>query len=774
MPTPAFAEEKKPDAPTPAPVVEPEADKKKAPLSEDALIPPENKKDGGAGKKDEKADKKPAKEEVTEKEAERRKAVVAKWEQCLGKWLGGPLSALVLEHVSLDALNGYVDQGLKAAGPALGGALNSGLKGKTKPQAGDQEKALKAYSDALSGAMTGLVEQWMASPGGQKVLKSISNFIQGNPGWTMGIVGTALIGGAIGAWFANADLSKIEVPLNLPKGWDLKLGLDLGTIQNLGFNGAAITVANKSQGFSFSAKGKQSEKETDKKDAEGNPLVEKKKEGSAELVLGKDKEPKFTFGVNGSITDSGDGLVVYTAGQKVELVDPINGVKISIDEKGKWDTKGNRENSFTYAASAGKEDGLNGAFNFNATSATVVDQQGNIVDIASRKVGVAIGKKALKFKASASEKAETKGGETKTTKSADVSGEGQLTKGLSFNGQAGVEMTGDALKVKFGGGVTAKVGDKTIELAGNYETDGEVKGRIKLGSGSEYTEVTGTKKGDVVTFSTKEVFKGGSKETTVTSDPTKGVSSKTTATADLGKGASMSMTHGTEGSGVGVKGQKIGGTPLDASAGATFSPDGQVTGANAGLAYNTDLLKAKLDLVMKDAKTTFGASVGVQQGGLKLNTDLKVQDKTLTHFGASVGFRNEAETFSFLAGYKRSFLDKDQAYADRFDLALEYSLERFSTRFAGDLTLGPGGKKGAGLDLGVGYDIGAKKDWQLMAGAKTSIMYDDPLKQNQVGVTPYIGLGFKPANVSVMFNYDTQSQAAFLSLGIPIGGSNKK
>ena len=127
-----------------APVQTPvdDAPQKTTPPPQD-VVPEENKAAAG-GDKD--------KDDAAKAEAEKKRAaeVTATWQGLLGKWLGGQLAPLVLEHVSVDALNGYVDEALKAAGPALGDAL----KGATKPDE-KQAKALKDFSDALAGVLTG-------------------------------------------------------------------------------------------------------------------------------------------------------------------------------------------------------------------------------------------------------------------------------------------------------------------------------------------------------------------------------------------------------------------------------------------------------------------------------------------------------------------------------------------------------------------------------------------------------------------------------------------
>lgn len=767
-------EQKEPEVTTTSnpPQVAPEVEKKKAPGTEADLIPPENKatKDGGGGK-EEKKDTKPAKEEVTEAEAARRKVVLEKWESAVGKWLGTPLAKLLLEHVSLDSLNGYAQEGLKAAGPALGGVL----KGAVKPKTVDEEKALAAYSTALSGVMTGLVEKWIASPGGQKALKAISSFVQGNPGWTLAIAGTALIGAAIGAWFSDVDLSKIEVPLGLGKGWELKLGADLGTIQKLGFHGAAITVANKSQGFSFEAKGSKKEKETDATNPDGSKVTETKSEGSAELKLGKKDEPNLTFAVNGSITESSNGLVIHTGGKKIELVDPINGVKITIDESGKWDTLGNKENTFKYTAKAGKDDGLNGSFTLSDKSATVVDAKGNIVDIASKEIGVAIGLKGHKF--TAATKTEEKDGKETTTTTIGASTKGQLTKNLSYEGQGSIEITETEVKVVIGGGVTAKIGDKTLELKGDYKEGGPVSGRLKFGDKDEYTEITGTKNGDVITFKTKDVFPGGSYTEETKTDEKTGTHTETkTGTANIGKDQELSVSGTSLGSGgLDYKNKNVGGSGVSLGTGLNFGPDGKTTGGHLDLGYKTKLLDVELKYLMEESKSKFSSKIGVDTDmGLKLNAGLKIDDGLLTSLNTSATFMDKSQTQAYAFDFQRTWLKDNPGYEDKFGLMFQHSVGRFSTRFKGDMRFSHGQMSGANADAAVGYDLGKDRQLQVLMGATYGGTYNDPTKPNKHQYDAYAGLAHKQSGIGLAFKAsDLGGTPTYgLSLVAPIDFSN--
>ncbi|MCA9516473.1 MAG: hypothetical protein KC635_16145, partial [Myxococcales bacterium] len=412
-----------------APVQTPvdDAPQKTTPPPQD-VVPEENKAAAG-GDKD--------KDDAAKAEAEKKRAaeVTATWQGLLGKWLGGQLAPLVLEHVSVDALNGYVDEALKAAGPALGDAL----KGATKPDE-KQAKALKDFSDALAGVLTGQVDKWVSSPGGQKVLQAISGFVQDNPGWVMGIVGSAVIGGAIAAFFANPDLPKLEVPLKLGKGWEMKAGLDLGHLKSLGFQGASLVVAQKNAQITAKAEVKKDEEKNDAGD-----VTKTTTSGKLEVSHGpKDKED-LVLAVNGSVTNTADGLVAHTAGGSLKFVDTKSGLTMSLSGDGKWDSKGNDERGGKFTLATGKDAAVNGKLNFSAKQVTLVDEKGNITKVSSQELGLAIGGKGASFDATVKHETDKEGADKTTV---GVKGEAQLGAGALFNGNANVEIGETDVKVK--------------------------------------------------------------------------------------------------------------------------------------------------------------------------------------------------------------------------------------------------------------------------------------------------------------------------------------
>ncbi|MFO0746328.1 MAG: hypothetical protein U1F43_11725 [Myxococcota bacterium] len=686
--------------------------------------------------------------EDKKKEEERTKAVTAQWEGLLGKWLGGPLAKIVLEEVSVAKLNGYVNDGLKAAGPAIGSAL----KDATKPDAA-QEKGLKDFSDALAGVMTGLVDSWVKSDSGQKVLTKISQWVQDNPGWVMSIVGTALIGGAIAAWFANPDV-KFDVPLGLPKGWEMKAGIDLGKLQNMGFQGASLVVANKNQAIKMAAS--VSNKDT----KENGEVTKNEKGGKLAINVGKDEDQHAAFVMNGTITETKDGLVAHTMGGSLDLVDPKTGAKVSISKEGKWDSKGNKEDSFSYSAQAGTD--VTGSFSCNLKDAVVVDEKGNIHTLSSQAIKVAVGDKAGKFNVSIGQKTETKDGKESTTTEIGASAKGQLGAGTLFEGQSNISIGEDKVVVKLNGKMETTIGGKKVTFDGSYQTDGEITGKIKVGDGDAYREIKGTKKGDQITFSTVDVFKGGQVEQKMTADEKTGkTGQQTTATANLGANTKMTMSGGSEGSKVGVDTKVGDNTSLSANAGT--DANGQFQGG-ASVKYTTDMLKMNLDAEMKNGKGSLGlgASLNTPEG-FKFDANLKLDDTRITEMALKFGYKDPNAFRTFLVGYKRTWMQDNQQYADHFDALLEYSFGKFQARASGGVDLMGGKLQKTNLDLGGAYSLNDK--WKLVGGMQMNGMMNNDTNRMQQSFKPYVGAQY--GNVGVAGYYDTGSKSAGVMLTIP-------
>ena len=739
--------------PSPAPVQEAAAEKKSRPTD---LVPEENKQAAAkteapapaAPEDEKKAAQTPEEQAAAKKEEERQAAVKAEWEGLLGKWLGGPLAKIVLEEVSVAKLNGYVKDGLGQAGPALGKAL----KGATKPSEA-QEKGLAEFSTALSGVMTGLVDNWVKSDSGQAVLTKISHWVQDNPGWVMGIVGTALIGGAIAAWFANPDM-KLDVPLKLGAGWEAKAGLDLGKLQQIGFQGASLVVANKNQAIKLGAGYSKKEEK-----GEDGSVSKTEQKGNLEVKVGKDEEQHAAFVMNGTITETKDGLVAHTLGGKLELVDPKTGAKFSVDASGKSDSKGNKENAFNYSAQAGTD--VTGSFTCGLKDAVVVDEKGNIHTLSSQTLKVAVGDKAGKFKAEVSNTSESKDGKETQSTEISASAKGQLGAGALFETSGNVKITDDKVIVKLDGKMEATIGGKKVLLEGSAASDGTYTGKIRLGEGGEYKEIVGTKTGDTVTFATVDVFKGGKVESKMTNDGKGQVGGQTTATVDAGKGTTVTMSGGSEGNKVGAS-TKIGdNTTVSGNAGTDAKGQAE---AGASVKYDTELMKFQLDAAMKDGKGSLGLSTSMAtKEGFKFDGSLKLDDTRITEMAVKFGYKDPNAFRTFLVGYKRTWMNDNQQYADHFDALLEYSFGKFQARASGSLDLQGGKLNKTSLDLGGAYALNDK--WKLIGGVQMNGMMNNDTNKFDQGFKPYVGAQY--GGVGVAGYYDSQKKGGGIMLTIP-------
>lgn len=711
------------------------------PRQPEDLVPEENKAAQQGGGDPDKA--------AADKAAEERKAkVTAKWESMLGKWLGGKLAPLVIEHVSLDALNGYVQEGLNAAGPALGKAL----KEETKPDKA-QEKALKEFSDALAGVMTGQVEKWIQSEGGQKVLKAIGGWVEDNPGWVMTIIGSAVIGGALAVWFTNQDLPNIEIPLKLG-GTTLKAGLDLGTIQQLGFQGASLVVANKNAKINAKAEVKKKED----KDDDGN-VTNTTHTGSVAVSQGDKGKETLTFVMNGSVSESADGLVAHTAGGSLKLVDPDNGVTLTVGADGKWDSTGAKQDSFNYALQTAANAPVSGKLSFGTKNVTIVDKDGNIVTSSSHEIAVAVGDKANKFEANL--KSENKDGAEST--SIGVKGQAQLGASL-FKGDANVEVGEGETRVKLNGQLKTTIGGKEVTFDGAFETDGPITGKIRVGSGDAYREISGTKSGDVVTFKTKDVFAGGSLERETTSNADGTVANQLTATTQIGKNATLTASGGDKGTNVGIDAKNIGGSGLSANAHAGDD------GYGAGLKYDEGWLKAHLDYTMKQGTgaLNMGASVN-SPGGFQFDSNLKLEDDRIKELGVRLGYKDPEEFRTFLVGYKQKWMGENKEQAHSFDALLEYSWGNWSARLNGNVDLMGNQVQKTKIDLMGGYKL--NKDWAVIGGMQVegAMGNDGGMKQNY---KPYVGMQY--GNIGVAGYFDSQNKGGGIMLTMPLSFGKRR
>ena len=603
------------------------SDKKNRPQD---LVPEENKalvqkKDEGTPPADEKkpeatTETTPAKTEQTPEEkkaAEEAKkkehlaAVTETWQGVLGKWLGAEMAKVVCDTVSVDALNGYVGDLLKAGGPALADVF----KDSTKTTDAKQIEGIKKFSEALNGALTGKIEAWVKSPAGQKVLASISGWVEDNPKAVLWIVGGAVLGGAVIAWLANPALD-VSVPLGLPGDWKLKAGIDMGKLKDIVYQGASLAVESKSTKIEFKHEKKKADDGSTKESLEANASTE-------------------VAGAGGSL----------------------------------------------------------------------------------------------------------------------------------FKGSGGVKITETDVIVKLNGSMKANVAGQTIELEGGAQSDGPITGKIKIGDGPEYREVSGMKKGDEVSFSTKSVFTGGSFETKSGTDGKGKVTDQKTATANVGAGQTMTMTGGTEGNKIGYENKNVGGTGVGLNTSAGTNAAGQ-SEFKLGAKYDDKKLRLGLDVAMLDGKGSLSASGGFTRDNYTFDANLKISESRISEIGMKFGYTNPTEFKGFMLEYKRSWMDANKQYADEFDGRFEYAFGKLEARAIAGFDLQGGKLQKTNVDIGMAYPIG--KGFKAIGGIQQNGMLNTQTNAMDMSYRPYIGAQY--GGVALSFFHDTGGKGTTgIMLNIPIG-----
>lgn len=208
-------------------------------------------------KTDTEPDTEPETEEQKKAREEHAAKVTADFEKLLGTWLGGTLAPLVLEHVSVQDLQGYAQMGIKAIGPAVAKAI----QGLTKPE-DVTEAGQKAFGTELGSVAEGLAAKLAGVPCFKKLLAAISGVVEEHPDKVVAMLAFVAISGAIVVVMANASLPELKIPFQLGKtDWKMEAGVSLSQLKELGFNGASLAVQNKTKTVKLKAKYK-NEQET--------------------------------------------------------------------------------------------------------------------------------------------------------------------------------------------------------------------------------------------------------------------------------------------------------------------------------------------------------------------------------------------------------------------------------------------------------------------------------------------------------------------------------
>lgn len=199
-------------------------------------------------------------EQAAEEEARVARARV-EWEGLLGEKIGGEAFELIREHVSYEALLGYAHEGTQAMSEAVG---EISIPTTEKGAAGgllDEESeaaAVEKMVQALGPALEDLANKWIESDTGRRVLTAISRWVEENPAAVTAIVGTAVIGAAVGAYLSNMDPGEFEKMFDLGEHVRAGGSVDVGPIQNLAIQAASVRVEYEAEGISAALTGKYS------------------------------------------------------------------------------------------------------------------------------------------------------------------------------------------------------------------------------------------------------------------------------------------------------------------------------------------------------------------------------------------------------------------------------------------------------------------------------------------------------------------------------------
>ncbi|MEZ4316307.1 MAG: hypothetical protein R3F61_02335 [Myxococcota bacterium] len=145
------------------------------------------------------------------------------YEGFYGSWLGGKAWDAVGGALAPDKIDGYAAKGFGSAGSWLGDRAVENARPEDLAQA-------QAFKEHISGAFRDGYGERFASSG---ISEGIHDFVGNNP-WSV------LAGGALGlgaAYAADVDLG-FDTSVGLGKKWDLNLGADLGSAQDIGFDAA--------------------------------------------------------------------------------------------------------------------------------------------------------------------------------------------------------------------------------------------------------------------------------------------------------------------------------------------------------------------------------------------------------------------------------------------------------------------------------------------------------------------------------------------------------
>lgn len=708
--------------------------------------------------------------EKEKKEQERVAAAKASWEKILGETIGGKLFDLIREHLSMEDLQGYATDGVDAIAKALPDVAKEPtgegeLAGLMDEKA--EAEALTKFLAVLTPTLEKGSKKWLESDKAKKILVSISQWVEENPGWVLTIIGTAAIGAAVGAYLANMDAPMIEQTFKLgDSGWSLGGGIDIGPIQQIAVQAASLSVAYASENLAASLKG------TYEDDGKEDPTRSYGLEGS--LKSGD----SLTLLAKGKITEGPNGLVIHSGSTSLTLVDPQTGSKFVLGADGKFSTDGSSESgwSATINNKTASDGGATADISIAGRQITIVGEDGTVVRTDKTSFKMAVGNAAGKFSLEMSGQQSSDG---KSSSTLTASGEGTLDGGSTISGTGTLTTADDGSSVlTMDGGFKSKVAGTPIDLGlgmrsasgDSSETVTSLTGRAAIGDEGEQTTFEGSYDLSTDVFSLtlgRTALDGAYKSSSTLARDEGGGLTQTDTYGYSADGTSFGMTDqvGPDGTGqkVSLGFMGVGGIPglsLDGSYGV-----GTLDSYSLGAGYKSDFLTSELDLAMKDGVTTLGLSSSVTSptgftGKFDFKSDLSAG--RFDSMAVSFGFRDPKLFRTFMFDYSSTWVPDNEDYKHHFGTLLEYSAGKLSGRFEGGVDLMGGGVSGTRADLLMGYQVAP--DWALLgSGTHTSTMVDGSLDGSWQA-----GVGVQYKGVALMGTYDFSTEQLGLGLVIPL------
>ncbi|MGM0576436.1 MAG: hypothetical protein ACQEXJ_11965 [Myxococcota bacterium] len=367
-----------------------------------------------------------------------------------------------------------------------------------------------------------------------------------------------------------------------------------------------------------------------------------------------------------------------------------------------------------------------------------------------------------------------------TTVTAAAGVERKMDEGeVTGEGTVSIDDTGKTV-VTLDGGLTSKVRGTPLEVAagvsdtrgGEAEPATKVNGRIVLGEEGERQTVEGEYDPGDESFSfglSREDLEGRLSTSHELSRNAEGDMTRSTAAtlqADERNTVGMRQQAGPEGEGGrlswAMAAPEGGGLSAHAAAGA-----GTLEGAEAGVAWTEEDLKAELDVAMSEGTTTLDVGGEYEKNNWTAEGEatLNLSERRIQSMAASLGWKDPEQFRGFLVDYKANWMAEHQQMSHEVDTVLEYAVGRVSGRLSGGLDLRGNTLMGNRANLLMGYDV--NDDWKALGGVGYTGERVTETGSMEGRMNLEAGVQYK--NVAVTATYEPESEAWGVGLRIPLG-----